>query len=679
VARRGLKSAQASLLLIALVGVPALLFGSGPAAAESSPRPGVAIFLIEDRVSFEELMAVPSFRQLAGSGGASLMATDQTYRMNMRDVYLALGSGAGPRSAVPQLLARTLGRNGVAVCFGVEESQAPVPVDVLDRLLGFGQSTDCAGARTSQSALFLMMDPALLDLDQESAGLPASTVASRRKAILDREAEVPGDLIQAFASGKRALVMVVTPSPSSAMNRIGDEVTPLIMAEGPADRLLSGSGPVRALTSDTTHRDGLVANIDVAPTLLQFFGIPIPSEMDGQPMRRDGHVDLFALHRLHLEQRRIRLPVQLAEVAFVAALGIIGIALLVVLAVRGSLPVGVAAAMRFGALCGAAFGIVLLGGGLLPSLTWPVVIPYLVVTTAALGALSLAWRDRGPFGPFVFLGAVGLAFIVVDGLLGGRAFAVPLLGGTMFDGVRFYGLPNAFISVLLASALFVAAALGPLAGFLVLFGAGLFAGFPHLGADVGGAITLFAAAGLWWGVRTGNPWSRDTHGWRALVRPAIALIASVVVGLAIVLLVNRFLPGAPTHATRFVELAQSRAGKAFSEIRHRWGIGWHMLNSVPAAYIPLVGLAAVFGLAVGGPGPIGRAMALHPAWRDVLVVMVIAAAVAFVANDTGVAAAAPAFLYAMTLLAYAALLPSAWASPPSREGPQPRRQPHEVR
>jgi hypothetical protein len=104
-----------------------------------------------------------------------------------------------------------------------------------------------------------------------------------------------------------------------------------------------------------------------------------------------------------------------------------------------------------------------------------------------------------------------------------------------------------------------------------------------------------------------------------------------------------------------------------------------MLNSVPAAYIPLVGLAAVFGLAVGGPGPIGRAMALHPAWRDVLVVMVIAAAVAFVANDTGVAAAAPAFLYAMTLLAYAALLPSAWASPPSREGPQPGRQPHEVR
>src|SRR5207244_1145466 len=142
----------------------------------------------------------------------------------------------------------------------------------------------------------------------------------------------------------------------------------------------------RALTSDTTHRDGLVANVDVAPTIFQFFGIPIPSEMDGQPIRRDGHVDLFALHRLHLEQRRIRLPVQLAEIGFLAILAFAGIPLLVILGLRGSAPPRIAAVVRYGALCGAAFGIVLLGGGLLPRLTWAVVIPYMVVATLVLGA-----------------------------------------------------------------------------------------------------------------------------------------------------------------------------------------------------------------------------------------------------------------------------------------------------
>jgi hypothetical protein len=146
-----------------------------------------------------------------------------------------------------------------------------------------------------------------------------------------------------------------------------------------------------------------------------------------------------------------------------------------------------------------------------------------------------------------------------------------------------------------------------------------------------------------------------------------------------VLLANRYLPGAPTHATRFVERTTSRLGSAFSEIRHRLGVGWRMLNAAPAASIPLVGLAVVLGLAIAGPGPIGRGLALVPIWRDALVAMVIAAAVALVANDTGVAASAPAFLYAATLVAYTALLPAAWARPPPGDRPPvPARQPQEI-
>src|SRR5439155_8960240 len=111
----------------------------------------------------------------------------------------------------------------------------------------------------------------------------------------------------------------------------------------------------------------------------------------------------------------------------------------------------------------------------------------------------------------------------------------------------------------------------------------------------------------------------------------------------------------------------------------RLGVAWNMLNSVPAAYIPLVGLVVVLGLAVAGPGPIGRGLRLRPVWRDVIVTMAVAAAVAFVANDTGVAAAAPAFLYAMTAMAYAAWLPAAWARPPSVGRSMPDKEPEPVR
>jgi hypothetical protein len=42
-------------------------------------------------------------------------------------------------------------------------------------------------------------------------------------------------------------------------------------------------------------------------------------------------------------------------------------------------------------------------------------------------------------------------------------------------------------------------------------------------------------------------------------------------------------------------------------------------------------------------------------WRETLVVLTIAAMASFFVNDTGVAAAAPAFLYAATAMVYPAL------------------------
>src|SRR5207302_35841 len=58
--------------------------------------------------------------------------------------------------------------------------------------------------------------------------------------------------------------------------------------------------------------------------------------------------------------------------------------------------------------------------------------------------------------------------------------------------------------LLLASAMFVAQGLSARGGFAVLAGGGLFARVPPLGAGIGGAITLFVAAGPWWGPPVGG-------------------------------------------------------------------------------------------------------------------------------------------------------------------------------
>jgi hypothetical protein len=391
-----------------------------------------------------------------------------------------------------------------------------------------------------------------------------------------------------------------------------------------------------------------VANVDVAPTILRFFGIPIPSEMDGQPIEFTDDPAPFKLHRLHLEQRRIRLPIQLAEVAFVAGSGAVAIVVLLIQSRRRHLRRWIAESMRFVTLCVAALPIPVMLGGLLPRLTYWVVVPFLILSVVGLAALARSTRLPGAIGPFVFLGLVGLAVVLVDGLFGWRGARIPLIGGTMFDGARFYGIPNALLCLPLASAMFVAAALPAFAGFLLLVGTALFAGFPSLGADIGGAITIFFAAGLWWVLRT-----RRRVGIREL-----AVVAGVTaLGLGAVLLANRYLPGTPTHATRFVERTGGSLGGRLHTYSDRLKVGIDQVRDVPAALIPLVGLFVVLGLTLARPGPIGWGLDRAGRWwRHVVTVLCLAGVVSFLANDTGVAAAAPVFLYAMSAMAYPAFL-----------------------
>ncbi|HEX8099774.1 MAG TPA: hypothetical protein VF660_06190, partial [Actinomycetota bacterium] len=209
--------------------------------------------------------------------------------------------------------------------------------------------------------------------------------------------------------------------------------------------------------------------------------------------------------------------------------------------------------------------------------------------------------------------------------------------------------PNGFIAVALAAALFIAAGLEAFVGFLLLIGIGLFVGFPALGANVGAAITLFIAAGLWWVVRTRR---------RVGVREVAFVGGVVALGLAAVLLANRYLADVPTHAGRFVEQAEGLPGVT-SAVWHRLGIGFGQLNAVPAAYLAMLLLFVTVWLVRKRPKPFDRGLALAgERWADAILVLSLSSIVAFFVNDTGVAAATPGVLYAAAALAYPAFVAS---------------------
>jgi hypothetical protein len=576
------------------------------------PKRLTAVLVVTPGVAFEDVDRSPEFQSLGEGGGIGLLTTRIGGGLtDPESAYRTLTDGAVPASSTAPGLIDLLRRYGLTICSGVG--------------LYRPASLPCEGSGTD---VFVVLDARYM------VTTPWRTAAAY--ALFWRRS-LP----------EHSLVIVASPQPSPTMDRVGDEVTPVVVS---IDPLATPSGPVRALRSDTTRQDGLVANVDVAPTILDFFGIPIPKEMTGSPIRIGGTADVAHLHRLHLDQRRIRLPLQLGEVAFISLLFILTIASVIRMRLGRGLPPMATATMRFLILCAVALMIPLMAGGLLPRLTYAVVVPFVVLSTVALAVVALKARWPGPMGPFAFLGAVGLSFMVIDGLFGWRGLRIPLLGATMFDGARYYGIPNAFLATLLGSSLFVATVLQPWAGTVLLFGAGLFAGFPALGADLGGSATLFLAAGLWWATRT-------TNRGRAARTLAVPVLAAA--GVALVLLANRFLPGAPTHITGFVE----RTGGGLSGVWHaftrRLDVGVGQLRDVPAGWLPMLGLPAVLAAAVLRPEPFRSGLAVAgTVWRGALIVLTLAAIASFFANDTGVAAAAPAFLYAATALSYPVFL---WA------------------
>jgi hypothetical protein len=588
-----------AILLLFVVGLPFVAWwpapGAGVAAVASGRR---AVLIVDAPISFGDFMARPRSQMLARAGGAGLLSAPASVREVPNGMRQALLAGGSTAVEDRNLLIRAVRAAGLPVC--VSTTANP---------------TFCAGPGLSVLA---------------PAGLPSETLTPPPPPT-------------------SVLVIQLSIRPTPEMTKAGDELFPVAMAQGPGPAgPAARPGPMHSLTSDTTRYPGMVAVGDVAPTILRYLGVPIPSAMTGSPMRVTGDQAPFALHQRQLDQRHIRFGVQLAELAVVV---VAGLALIVVMALieRGRRPSpSSAAGWRVVTLWGVALLIPAAAGGFMPEFTYAWAAVWMLTWTSVLAWVSARSPGRDAMSPLVFLGAAGLVFLAVDLALGSVGLRIPLLGGTMFDGSRYYGLPNAFESTLLASGLFVATRFDPLRGGILLFACGLLAGFPGLGADVGGSIVLFAAAGIWWQLR-----SRGRVRWRE----AALSLGVVVAGLAAVLIVNRLFAPEPTHITRFVETGGSSA-TSFDVVRHRLAAGFRQVGESPASLIPLVGLPVVLWAGLRG-GRLSRSLAAARPWREVLIVLVVAAGVGFLVNDTGMAAAAPSFLYAVAVLAYPSLVGTA--------------------
>ena len=439
--------------------------------------------------------------------------------------------------------------------------------------------------------------------------------------------------------------------------------------DGRDGRLLSaivwrGPWEPRALRSLTARRDGLVMAIDLAPTLARMAGIPVPSGVIGRPLVLGSPAPSVEALRDWADARalvwsgRMRVMSDLitAQVLVLAA----GLAL--------------AAALRVGRPSG---WVRALAGSRLPglarlALAWAVAVPLVLLhpwvavppatgwggttwslAAVAAGAAGVAWVARRAgrrlgVSAAAVIAALSMAVLAADVIGHLDLIARSFMGYDLIGGARLYGIGNEHVGLLLGSALVAAGELGerwPRASWaltLILLGLAWMVAAPDLGANVGGSLAMATGVGV------------AAAGWYADARPRLraavaraltgAALAACLVGIAWALDVGAA-AAEQSHLALTAQKAQE-LGPAYviSVAARKLALNWRLLRYSlysRVLFTAMVVVMAAFWLPAGG---LLRALTDHPRMRVTLEASALGAAVALVANDSGVTAAAGALL-----------------------------------
>jgi hypothetical protein len=450
-----------------------------------------------------------------------------------------------------------------------------------------------------------------LGIMPRGSGFFGSLREAKRGVLSVTEASLAEATVMARRAGPHQLVIAIS--------------TPTDKSDEPIPIGIAGKGYDGDLTSDTTRTNGYVLSTDIAPTILEFFGLSVPDEMTGQGIRTEGSVDPAAI-----ETRGARMAVvstRRGPVIGYTLLAWVLATLLVVLLTRGALA---SLGVRLLGLSVVYLPVFLLVGAALEPSQYPEML-VVMIGAPLLAALTLAaLRD---YRALAVASAITVGAYALDAILGSSLSALSLLGPNPALGVRFYGIGNELEALL--SVVIVGGIGAGLAGFaprlspgrsavvflvVGLVCAGIFAS-GKFGADVGAAIDFpmgVAVAAL---VITGG-----RRRWIFLV----ILVPLIVVAL---LALADLVTGANSHFTRSVLDAGGLHSLGDTAQRRLEQTARSFVRPILLVALPLVAIAVL--VATWRRATLASWVRDVPAMRAALIGAVVATVVATLANDSG--------------------------------------------
>jgi hypothetical protein len=654
-------------LLALVLGVVVLSGGGAARAAERDPVAAPAALVLVERLTMEEALAA------AGPGRPEVAGFVSTLPVHQPMASRVLSLAAGRRvDALSALEGDPVAASGLPGPAAVERIRARNPGARLGRLpptrvlaapgqevaglfaLGASGPAPAAGRLNPGGPLPLAQGRLLVVAVPDAAGLDG---------VLDR--------LRPGAAGGPVMVVGLRAAPGRA------GAAPFLLLDPAAPRGLP--------TSDSTRRRGLVALEDVRPTVAggtsagddgSLIRVVADPNATATVTRLDRRVAALVAARTWAIPLLCLAAVLALAALVVTARGRGGppegraspgpaLAARVLLALTMALPPGYLLASMAEPLASRFWA------ALLDDLSGPAAVGVWAVAwvssgltaAAALTALAL-WLDRRVAAP-ALLGAVLLGLVALDLVLGGHGLSQPLLGGSAWDGERFYGLGNGYFAFSLAAVMLVAAfaPLSAVATAGLLAGLGVVDGLPRLGADVGGALTsMLTAAAALVVLAPGRP-----RVWRVVLLAGLAVAAAVAVAL------GAGLGGPVSHAGRFAERLRQGPADTAGMVVDQLARNLRLLANSPFAWAgPLEVLGAGL-LALRPPPPLVEL----PDWtRRVLGLGALGSLLLILLNDTGVTATAGSGLFLLAIPAWAWL---AQHLPGGRPAAPPTTRPAEAR
>jgi hypothetical protein len=461
------------LLFLAAFAVSAV---SSPATAAPPPQHPVVLVLV-DGLSWETVEEEPGLRKSFSDGAAATLSVVQGTEPpdDPRFGYVFLGAGSRVDTRfLPEELPADPGR--IADDFDGPSSTVH-PGSLGDALEQAGVRAAAVGDRAH---LVAMTSDGEVPLDYENedpaAGLEEALQDGAGFVAVEAGGPAQAAELVESARGTGATVAVASPNgPSGTTN-----LTPFTLVR-------PGGG---LLYSPTTRTEGLLTNADVAPTLLDALGVPVPPEISG----RAAEVRPGQAGSAELLQRRL----WFVEDRGFAVWGVVGVLW------AAALAVGVLRHGRRGASL-AVLALAALPAGALLAAAVPVtgVLPVGALTALITGGITaLCRRLSGSFtGALAGISLATAALVVLDAAAGGPLGRFSTIGYNPATGTRFYGVGNEYAAVLAGSLTLGLGILAyrrrPPAALLAAVGAlaVLALGLPTMGADVGGSAALGLAFG----------------------------------------------------------------------------------------------------------------------------------------------------------------------------------------